>query len=178
VTFTALDISERKRAEDNSLEKQFTETLLESLPDLFFMIDVQSPANSRLIRFNRKHSTLTGYTPEELQGMKIKDWFEPDVLEEAVRAISIIGERGEAQANLKLRIKDGSQVPYAFTGRLLNIDDKIYFLGVGTDISNFLRAQEALKESEEKYPCCRTCKEAILSYRMKGKSFQTIRQQL
>ena len=154
VTFTALDISERKRAEDTiRMEKQFTETLLESLPGLFYLyeFDIQSPANSRLIRFNRKHSTLTGYTPEELQGMKIKDWFEPDVLEEAVSAISIIGERGEAQANLKLRMKDGSQVPYAFTGRLLNIDDKMYFLGVGIDISDFVRAQEALKESEEKY---------------------------
>ena len=62
-----------------------------------------------------------------------------------------MGERGEAQTNLKLRIKDGSQVPYAFTGRLLNIDDKMYFLGVGSDISDFLSAQEALKESEEKY---------------------------
>ena len=94
VTFTALDISERKRAEETiRMEKQFTETLLESLPGLFYLyeLDIQSPANSRLIRFNRKHSTLTGYTPEELQGMKIKDWFETDVLEEAVSAISIIG---------------------------------------------------------------------------------------
>jgi two-component system, cell cycle sensor histidine kinase and response regulator CckA len=154
VTFTALDISERKRAEETiRMEKQFTETLLESLPGLCYLyeLDVQSPANSRLIRFNRKHSTLTGYTPEELQGMKIKDWFKTDVLEKAVSAITILGESGEAQINLKLRIKDGSQVPYAFTGRLLTIDDKIYFLGVGSDISDFLSAQEALKESEEKY---------------------------
>lgn len=154
VTFTALDISERKRAEEIlRIEKQFTETLLESLPGLFYLyeFDIQSPANSRLIRFNIKHSTLTGYTPDELHGMKIKDWFEPDELKEAVSAISIIGERGEAQANLKLRKKDGSQVPFSFTGRLLNIDDKMYFLGAGTDISEFLRAQEALRESEEKY---------------------------
>jgi len=154
VTFTALDVSERKRAEDViRREKQFTETLLESLPGLFYLyeVDLQSPANSRLIRFNRKHSTLTGYTPEELQGMRIKDWFETDVLEEAVRAISIIGETGEAQANLILRIKDGSQVPYAFTGRLLSIDNKIYFLGMGIAISDFVSAQKALKESEEKY---------------------------
>jgi two-component system, cell cycle sensor histidine kinase and response regulator CckA len=154
VTFTALDISERKRAEETiRREKQFTETLLESIPGLFYLyeFDIQSPANSRMIRFNRKHSTLTGYTPEELQGMKIKDWFEPDMLEEAVRAIGIISERGEAQANLQLRMKDGSQVPYAFTGRLLNINDKTYFFGMGFDISDFVRAQEALKESEEKY---------------------------
>ncbi len=148
------EISERKRADEAMRrEKQLTETLLESLPGLFYLyeFDMQSPANSRLMRFNRKHSTLTGYTPEELQGMKIKDWFEPDVLEEAVGAIGVIGRNGEAQANLKLHMKDGSQVPYAFTGRLMNIDDKMYFLGVGIDISDFVRAQEALKDSEEKY---------------------------
>ena len=150
----ARDISDRKRADEAiRRERQFTETLLESLPGLFYLyeLDIQSPANSRLIRFNRKHSALTGYTPEELLGMKIKDWFEPDVLEEAVRAISIISERGEVQVNLTLCMKDGSQVPFAFTGRLLTIDGKMYFLGMGIDISNFVRAQEALKESEEKY---------------------------
>jgi two-component system, cell cycle sensor histidine kinase and response regulator CckA len=148
------DITERKQIEETMrLEKQFTETLLESLPGLFYLyeFDIQSPANSRLIRFNMKHSTLTGYTPDELQGMNIKDWFEPDMIKEAVRAISIIGERGEAQANLILRMKDGSQVPYAFTGRSLNIDDKMYFLGMGIDISDFVRTQEALKESEMEY---------------------------
>ena len=148
------DITDRKRAEEAICrEREFTETMLESLPGLFYLynLDIQSPADSRLIRFNRKHSTLTGYTPEELRGMKIKDWFEPDVLEEAVRAIGIIGEKGEVQANLKLRMKDGSQVPFAFTGRLLRLSDKMYFLGMGPDISDFVRAQEALKESEEKY---------------------------
>ena len=172
VTFTALDISERKRAEETiRREKQFTETLLESLPGLFYPydFDIQYPANSRLIKFNRKHSTLTGYTPKELQGMKIKDWFEPDVLEEAVRAISIISERGEAQANLRLRMKDGSQVPYSFTGQLLNIYDKMYFLGMGIDISDFIRAQEDVKDSEEKYHSVMSnASDAILLADMKG----------
>jgi two-component system, cell cycle sensor histidine kinase and response regulator CckA len=147
-------IREREEADEAMRrERQFSETLLESLPGLFYLydFDIQTPANSRLIRFNRKHSMQTGYTPEELQGMKIKYWFGPDVLEEAIRAISLINERGESQSNLKLRMKDGSQVPYAFTGRMLNMDDKIYFLGMGIDISDFVRAEEALRFSEEKY---------------------------
>ena len=159
------DITARKQAEETSRnneeqqkrillwEKRFSETLLECLPGLFYLyeLDAQSPADSRLIRFNTKHSLLTGYAPEELQRMKIKDWFEPDMLEEAIKAISVIAERGEAHAQLTLRMKDGSQVPYAFTGRLLTVNEKTYFLGVGLDFSDYVRTQEALRASEEKY---------------------------
>ena len=149
----ALQNSEERQKNVLRWEKQFSETLLECLPGLFYLyeLDAQSPADSRLIRFNTKHSLLTGYTPEELYAMKIKDWFEPDVLKECVRAISIVSEKGEAQVQLKLRMKDGSHAPYTFTGRLLNISEKTYFLGVGLDVSAYVRAQEALRASEEKY---------------------------
>jgi PAS domain S-box-containing protein len=148
------DITERKQTEETiRSEMKFTETLLDSLPGIFYLyeIDPESPANSRLIRFNKKHSTLTGYTPEELEGMTLKDWFEPNTLEKVVRVIKIIGKKGEAHANFRLRMKDGSQVPYMFTARLLDIDGKMYFLGMGIDISDLVRSKEALQESEGKY---------------------------
>ncbi len=154
VTFTALDITERKKNEEAiKKEKQFTELILESLPGLFYLYELNKefPEESHLVRFNKKHSTLTGYSPRELYGMKIKDWFEPEVLKEAIKAIKTVAIQGEAQINLNLKIKDGSIIPYAFTGRLLQIDDKMYFFGMGLDISDFVNAQKALKESEEKY---------------------------
>lgn len=148
------DITERKKTEETlKKEKQFTELILESLPGLFYLyeINVESLGESRLVRFNNKYSTLTGYSTEELYGMKIKDWFEPEVLKEAISAIRIVIDKGEIQTNLNLKMKNGTIVPYTFTGRLLLIEDKMYFCGLGLDISNLVNAQKALKESEEKY---------------------------
>jgi len=148
------DITDRKEAEETiQKEKQFTDLLLESLPGLFYLykINKESPEESRLIRFNRKHSTLTGYSYEELYGMKIKDWFEPETLKEAIDAIKKVITMGEVQINLDLRVRDGSKIPHTFTGKLLHLNNEMYFFGMGLNISDSVNAQKALKESEEKY---------------------------
>jgi PAS domain S-box-containing protein len=134
-------------------EKQFSDLLLESLPGLVFFYEINSasPAQSRLVRFNRKHTELTGYTEEELRRMTLADWFEADMLRKIIGMEKKLAATGSVAIQLSVKIKTGAKIPYAFTGHLLTMGGKQYLLGVGLDVSDYVRTQQALRESEEKY---------------------------
>jgi len=50
-----------------------------------------------------------------------------------------------------LLARDGSTTPYFFTGRRVSFDGKPCLVGVGIDISERKRAEEALRKLEERY---------------------------
>jgi PAS domain S-box-containing protein len=136
-------------AKDKALlrEKIFIEALLESVPGYLYVYDEQG----NLIRWNKKHETMTGYSAEELSHMKMSDWFEG---EDALRVAAAVDEvfrtgYGEVEANLK--IKGGGKILIRSNGVKLTIDDKIYFTGVGLDISKQKESETALRRSEELY---------------------------
>ena len=59
--------------------------------------------------------------------------------------------QGEAVVEANLRLKDGTKVPYFFTGRRIFLEGNEYLLGMGVDVSERHRAQEALRVSEANY---------------------------
>jgi len=125
-------------------EKNFTEALLESIPGYLYVYDEQG----NLIRWNKKHETMTGYSAEELSHMNMSDWFEG---EDALRVAAAVDEvfstgYGEVEANLKL--KGGGKLLIRSNGVKLMIDDKTYFTGVGIDISEEKKSADALMGSE------------------------------
>jgi PAS domain S-box-containing protein len=57
------DITERKKAEENLLiEKQFSDTAIDSLPGLFYLFDDQGD----LLRWNQNFQKVSGYSADEL----------------------------------------------------------------------------------------------------------------
>ncbi len=65
VTFTALDITERKQAEADLLaERQYLTDIIDSLPDATFIIDT----DQRVVVWNRAAEAMTGVKREELLG--------------------------------------------------------------------------------------------------------------
>mgnify|MGYP000453838719 CR=1 FL=1 len=69
------DADKFKRSfEDLQQEKLFSEKVLYSLPGIFYLYD----ENGNIIRWNKNHETLTGFTAEELPNRKMLDWFNKD----------------------------------------------------------------------------------------------------
>ena len=124
----------RKRAEDALAdEKILTDAIFQSAPGMIYLYDDQS----RLVRWNKKHEGITGYSSSELSKMHIKDWSAGDeesmvVIREGLNR-SIKEGFGDGEA--KLKKKDGTIIPMYFTASFLYLDGKQYFAGIAIDIT-------------------------------------------
>lgn len=142
------DLTNRKQIEDNLIEEKiFSETTIDSLPGVFYLFDEQG----RFRRWNENFERATGYSAEEIAGMHPLDLFSGEdkkKIEEKIREVFV---KGEAALEANLVSKDGSQTPYIFTGLRVSLGATPYLIGPGTDITLRRRAEEALRESEQKY---------------------------
>jgi len=145
---TIEDIEDQKKAEAAlKKEKTFSDAVIDSVPGLLYLYD----SEGRLIRWNKSHETITGYSAEELAGMHLLDWYRGD--DDAIATISAGAERalkeGYASAEANLQVKDGKKIPFFFTAQRLEIDGKIYFTGVGIDITDRMKARDELRNAYE-----------------------------
>lgn len=150
VVGTHTDITERKRAAETiEREERFTRALLDSIPGMVYLYDEEG----RLLRWNRQHEILTGYSAEELATMRLLDWYQGDqpTIDRINRAIERMMTHGYASEEAEVRIKDGSRVPFRFTAVLLEIEGKRYFTGIGIDISEQREKERIIAESEAKF---------------------------
>ncbi|OQW92223.1 MAG: hypothetical protein BWK79_15130 [Beggiatoa sp. IS2] len=135
------DITERKLMEiELQDEKQFSDDIINSLPGIFYMLDDQG----RFIRWNTRFSEITGYSNDEL-------WNKPalEVMAENNRSlvaerIQQVFEQGEAFVEAGLLNKNHEITPYHFTGRRTLVKSRVYLVGLGEDITERKRTEEAL----------------------------------
>jgi PAS domain S-box-containing protein len=124
--------------------------LLEEGPQPFAVIDLQR----RIIKANRAFSDLVGYSREELLGMSILDLTAPQSLEVTQRSHAEILATGKNERVIKgYRRKDGSLVPVELMIDVVR-DDAGQPRGLYafiTDISDRVKAEEALRVSEQRY---------------------------
>lgn len=141
------DVTEHKRASEAlAREKVFTDSILGSVPGLFYVYDDQG----RLVRWNKKHEELTGYSAEELDHKHILDWFEPGTDETRILAerVQRTFVEGHADAEGHIVTKTGAKPLLYFTGVRMWLDGRAYLVGIGIDITERRRAEDELHESQ------------------------------
>ncbi|WP_243438821.1 PocR ligand-binding domain-containing protein [Fundidesulfovibrio soli] len=142
------DISDRRQAQEAMLrEKAFSEAVMDSIPGLLYVYDDQG----RLVRWNRKHSELTGYSDEELARMTLFDWYkdDPEEIANITAAVARIPVDGYSEAEGNLQCKDGSKRLFLFTAVPLTMEGKNYFTGIGIDITERKRMNELMVQTEK-----------------------------
>jgi PAS domain S-box-containing protein len=135
------DITDRKETAEALLrEKRLTEAILDSAPGIIYLYNEKN----QLVRWNRKHEELTGYSAAELAGMELLDWYRGDEksLSAVLAGVQKTLREGFGEAEVELQRKDGSRVPMYMTACPLIIDEKPHFVGIGIDITERARAQE------------------------------------
>ncbi len=141
-------IERRKAEEALRQETDFNHAIFDSVPGILYLYD----SSGRLVRWNKNHETITGYSGEELAGRHVLDWFPDPADSEAVSAgIRRAMEEGQGSAEATLVTRSGAGIPFFFTARRLLIDNQAYFTGIGIDITDKRKTEEALHASEEMF---------------------------
>ncbi len=138
------DITESKEAEE---ELRLKAQLLDSTGDSISLLD----ADGNIVYANKKFCRSHGYSSEELIGMKIEQ-VDHQLLGKLLESrIKELTEKGVAVFESSHTRKDGSTFPVEIHSRVIWSGNSIFTLSVERDITERKRAEEALRESEERY---------------------------
>ena len=142
------DITLQKKNEDLIiLEKKLSDTLIDSLPGIFYLFNTEG----KFYRWNKNFLDVTGYSNGEMSTLHPADLFNDDEKASAQATINNVFTHGKDDLEAGFRCKDGSTIPYFFNGRIIRYQGELCLLGVGIDISEKVKSQQQLLQSEEKY---------------------------
>ncbi len=142
------DITEQKTAQYQLLvEKELSDSIINSLPGIFYLYNKEG----KFYRWNRNFEQVTGYSAEEISNLHPLDLFEDNQKELLKKRIDNVFAVGEDRVEANFLLKNGETIPYYFTGMVINYEGENCLMGVGMDISEKVKSQQELKESEEKY---------------------------
>lgn len=143
------DVSERRQCEEKlrETEERFR-TLADTTTTAIFVYQ-----GTKFVYCNKAAQNISGYTEEEFLSRNFWDFIHPD-FRDLIRERGIARQRGEKVINnyeFKIVSKDGTEKWLDFTAGTINWKGKISAIGTAFDITIRKQAEEALKESEEKY---------------------------
>jgi PAS domain S-box-containing protein len=141
------DITERKKAEEKLHQEQmFSRSVLDNLPGIFYLYTYPE---KRLSHWNKQLETLSGFSAEEVKNRHVTEWFSPEHRQTVLDAIEEVMIQGKSSVEAPLLIKDGRRIPFHFTGVRFEADGRSYFMGVGIDITERLKAEEEIRQLNE-----------------------------
>ncbi|MGK9476753.1 PAS domain S-box protein [Melioribacter sp. OK-6-Me] len=149
VTIISKDITERRLTELQlkESEEKFRK-LAESTNTAIFIYK-----NTKFVYVNRATEILTGYSAEELYEMNFWDVVHPDDRELIIRRgmARLRGEAVPSAYEFKVSRRDGMTRWVSFTATLIDYQGETAAIGTAFDITEKKFAEEALRESEERF---------------------------
>jgi PAS domain S-box-containing protein len=141
------NITERKKAQEQiAAEKILSESIINSLPGIFYLYD----RKGKFIRWNKNFEIITGYSAEEISTLHPLDFFsgdEMDLIREKIDTIFTTGNSTDVTAHLCIKSK--KRIPYYFNGSRANFGGTDYLIGMGIDITDRVEAENRLRERAE-----------------------------
>jgi two-component system sporulation sensor kinase A len=137
------DITEKRKTEERY------NIFFNNVSDAITIVDTKT---RKFIDFNNAAEKLTGYSKKELSSMTF-DLIHP---KEKIREIAAsMKKSAETQTiaimETEILTKDKKRVSVILSGGPIKIGDKMYMQAIFKDITEIKKAQEEIKESEEKY---------------------------
>jgi len=147
---SVLDITERKRTQDALVasEEKFRKVFYTS-PDA---VSINRLSDGLYVAINTGFTRIMGYSEEEIVGrtsLELNIWADPC---DRQRLVAGLRENGIVE-NLEacFRAKNGDLKYGLMAAALIEIDHRPHLLGIVRDITDRQRAEEALRDSEDKF---------------------------
>ena len=129
------------------LEKELSDSIINSLPGIFYLYNRKGD----FYRWNTNFLKVTGYSIEELKKLSLTALFSSEQHANVIAKVKNVFSKGEDFVEAYLLNKEGKKIPYYFTGRIIQYEGESCLMGVGIDISERVKSQQELAQSEERY---------------------------
>ena len=141
------DITERKLAQQTlQEEKIFSETLIKSLPDIFFVLDPQG----NFLRWSDNTANLLGFTQEEMLKANALSFVYEEDRPLVAQKLQQTFETGSAAVEARVIAQRGIRY-YTFTATRIETRLGTNILGVGIDITERKKSEDAFNISHERF---------------------------
>ncbi|WP_436910535.1 PAS domain S-box protein [Halosimplex marinum] len=144
----ARDISARVEQRDRlETERAFVESIFDALPDIVYAFD----RDGQFRRWNERANEVTGYTDEEIRSLDPLDVIPEEDHERLAASVERVLTEGAVETiESRLVCKDGTEIPYEFTGAPIVEEGEIVGeTGVGRDVSDRKRHERTLERLDE-----------------------------
>ena len=123
-------------------EPMLSDTIINCLPGIFYFYD----RDGHFLRWNKNFEDVSGYSGEEISAMHPLNFFQGDDKALLKERIDEVFSKGESDVTADFYTKDKRRLPHYFNGRKVNFNGTDYLIGMGLDISDRVRAENALIE--------------------------------
>jgi PAS domain S-box-containing protein len=123
-------------------EKELSDSIINSLPGIFYLFDY----TGKFLRWNNRLETVSGYSGQEISGMKPTDFFDDPEKAYITSRIEKVFTEGISDAEANLFTRDGNKIPHYFTGQLITFEGKPCLTGMGIDISERKKVEKELEQ--------------------------------
>ncbi|WP_058993859.1 ATP-binding protein [Haloarcula sp. CBA1127] len=129
-------------------EREFIDQALDTLDDLFYVIDT----DGSLRRWNERIPEVTGYSNDEIDDMPVSEFFPGDEHETIAAAINETRTSGRVTVEAEVLTANGERIPYEFAGTQLTDTDGATAgtVGIGRDISQRKAYEQQLERQNER----------------------------
>jgi PAS domain S-box-containing protein len=145
---TCIDITERKRAEQESVESQQKfAALFSGNPEA----TVYTDTDMQIMDINPRFTSLFGYSPDEVRGKGLIGIVVPEDLAKEGRMLDKKATEGYVYHDTLRMRKDGSLIPVSVSAAPISIQGRLAgYIGVYKDISQLKNAETKLAMTNEK----------------------------
>jgi PAS domain S-box-containing protein len=137
-----LEIRVEERTHELKEEKALSESLISSLPGIFYLFDTQG----NFKRWNNNFERVSEYSPAEIADAHPIDFFVGDEKELVQQRIQKAFIKGSANVEAQFTSKNGKGIPYYLTGVSIELEGQPHLIGTGVDITERIQAEQALTQ--------------------------------
>ncbi|TXI82947.1 MAG: diguanylate cyclase, partial [Cupriavidus sp.] len=134
-----------ERTSDLRDAKYFSDTVINSLPGVFYMLD----KSGALVQWNENFKKAFGDSKDEMRAGNVLVTTTDEYREVAMNAINKVFEtRGYVEVELDQRLSSGELRRYLVSGRYIEISGKPYLVGTGIDVTARREMEQQVRRSQ------------------------------